>query len=483
MFIILLSLFSGVRCAIFYPFIDKSEEDKKDILLRNSILFYIFFVDKESPVPGNGGLLSKLNPGNGCFTLSWTKATDDKTETSALSYRVYSSKENNLNSVDEIEKNGEALNNFTTNISSFEISSKRFRTTTMYFNVIVKDNLDKKSNYSSISATIIPMYLYVLNQTANTIGIYTINSDVGTLTLSNTITAGNSASSLYIPPKGNYLFMASASENLLRVYSVTTTNGSLALVQSYTINGTTSLLASQEGNYFYSADSTSNTISLFNLDSGSGSLTSNTPTTISITNPVHLSIDVTGSYLYALNYSSDTVSQYVINNTTGGLTSLVNPTQNTGGKPLQTAIDPKGSFAFVINNSGNSLSNYNIDQVRGEWKRYSPLFTTVGQGPTSIDFHPSGNFVTIAESTDNQLRSLSLNRTDGTLTTIGSATSQAGTPSWVIFDFGGKFLYSLSKTSNTIYFYNVTDSGTITLNTTYTTEASPINSVIFHSVK
>ena len=108
----------------------------------------------------------------------------------------------------------------------------------------------------------------------------------------------------------------------------------------------------------------------------------------------------------------------------------------------------------------------------------------MGAGPSSILFHPSGSYFYIAESTDNQIRQMSFDRTNGILQSLPTPTlSQTGTPSYIVTDQGGKFLYCLNKTGNTVSLYTIATDGSLSFNANYPTGNSPVYGVIYSTVE
>jgi hypothetical protein len=83
-------------------------------------------------------------------TLSWTKATSDVVADTSLLYKVYTSSQNNIYSVETAIANGTAAAEWKANISSLALNSigpsKR-----VYFNVLVKDSNDSAVSYLSSS--------------------------------------------------------------------------------------------------------------------------------------------------------------------------------------------------------------------------------------------------------------------------------------------------------------------------------------------
>lgn len=86
-------------------------------------------------------------------TLSWTKATDNKSLQEKLQYLLYYSSQNNLASIEEIEANGTPVGSFETDIASKAVTGL-VTNSTYYFNVIVIDELGNKSVYDPVSRRI-----------------------------------------------------------------------------------------------------------------------------------------------------------------------------------------------------------------------------------------------------------------------------------------------------------------------------------------
>jgi hypothetical protein len=106
--------------------------------------------------------LSNLNLSVSTYTaltasLSWTEASDTRDPAASLTYSVYYSKGNNLDSMADIQANGTLATavgslNPDKAINSLKVKGLE-EETTYYFNVIVKDSSNNKANYNSVSVT------------------------------------------------------------------------------------------------------------------------------------------------------------------------------------------------------------------------------------------------------------------------------------------------------------------------------------------
>ncbi len=106
--------------------------------------------DNTAPTPGNNGNID-IECRTQSAILSWVEATDNKTDQNELEYLVYYSENDNIDTVSDIELNGDAIGTYEADIrtkSAIGLTSD----TTYYFNVIVKDESGNKSSYESIYA-------------------------------------------------------------------------------------------------------------------------------------------------------------------------------------------------------------------------------------------------------------------------------------------------------------------------------------------
>ncbi|QUI24801.1 fibronectin type III domain-containing protein [Vallitalea pronyensis] len=106
--------------------------------------------DTTAPVTGNSGTITGSNVGANGLTLNWTKATDNRSLATALTYQVYYSTSNNLDTVSNTETNGTPIGTASTDIATIDVTGLS-EDTTYYFNVIVSDEAGNKSLYTSQS--------------------------------------------------------------------------------------------------------------------------------------------------------------------------------------------------------------------------------------------------------------------------------------------------------------------------------------------
>jgi len=108
--------------------------------------------DTTAPVPGASGAIIASAYSETRIDLSWTAATDNYSTGTGITYAVYRSSSNNLDTVANIEANGTKVMDYTANITSYSATGLTYNTA-YYFNVIVKDQYGNKAAYVANTAT------------------------------------------------------------------------------------------------------------------------------------------------------------------------------------------------------------------------------------------------------------------------------------------------------------------------------------------
>jgi len=103
-----------------------------------------------APVPGNSGIIAYAGSDSTSVTIYWTAASDDWTLQEDLKYLVcYSESYSNVDSVSECENNPVPAYSDYSRISPTTMGISGLTTgTTYYFNVAVKDEVDRKALYT-----------------------------------------------------------------------------------------------------------------------------------------------------------------------------------------------------------------------------------------------------------------------------------------------------------------------------------------------
>ncbi|ETR70067.1 MAG: hypothetical protein OMM_03505 [Candidatus Magnetoglobus multicellularis str. Araruama] len=103
------------------------------------------------PVPGNSGIISTTGSDSSSVTLYWTPGSDDWTEQDDLEYLVCVSQ--SYSSVDSIQEcESSVYADYSTYTPTTVGVAGLISATTYYFNIVIKDEVDRKSLYTQFSA-------------------------------------------------------------------------------------------------------------------------------------------------------------------------------------------------------------------------------------------------------------------------------------------------------------------------------------------
>ena len=175
---------------------------------------------------------------------------------------------------------------------------------------------------------------------------------------------------------------------------------------------------------------------------------------------------------------SGTISGYTVDVTGATLTPLTGSPFNASN-PQQVLIHPSGDLMFYINASSQIVTNFVDSQDCASPSCIPPRFageltysnrapSTAGTGGTNVGvIDPLGRFIYVIEDSGTiygySIAQTQTQSTNGVLTMIGTvpytdATLTAGTPSWVMTDRAGKYLYVVNATGNTVSEFSIDQS-------------------------
>ncbi len=280
-------------------------------------------------------------------------------------------------------------------------------------------------------------FLYVPNQTSNTVSGFTIDHSAGVLT-----PIGTALSPTPVCGPG------------------VCSNPIAAAVNS----GGQFLFVLNQGS---ASPAVAASISVFNIDQARGLLSPAAFTTLAVPNPQFLAISPTQGFLYVSNGTAGNISAFAIG-ASGALTEL-------GGSPFSLgagataaglAIDPKGQFLYAADSTNNKIASFNVAG--------GPLATVgsfpAGTKPVAVAVDKTSSFVYSANQGSNDVSAFKA--ASGALTQVAGSpflvqpTGSVGTPQpiFLTVDVSNTFLYVANFGSSTISAFGIKSSdGTLAL--------------------
>jgi 6-phosphogluconolactonase (cycloisomerase 2 family) len=235
----------------------------------------------------------------------------------------------------------------------------------------------------------------------------------------------------------------------------------------------------------------SGSVSAFSVDRSSGHLTLLNTVSSQGAGPAHLSVHPSGKYVLVANYHGGTVAVLPIrpNGELGPATdvkkdqSTVGPARASSAPPGSFAIsghdrphahmiqsDPSGQFVLATDLALDQIFIWKFDVHKGTLSANDPSSAPLpaGDGPRHFTFHPNGRWLYSLQEESSTLVTFDYDATRGKLTpkhTISSLPKGfAGTnfTSEVLVSPDGRFVYAADRLHDSIAFFSISDTGTLT---------------------
>jgi 6-phosphogluconolactonase len=298
-------------------------------------------------------------------------------------------------------------------------------------------------------------FVYVANQTANTVAGYTVDHASGVLTpvgsalpptavCANTSVCSNPVS-LGINSTGTFLFVldqgsaSPATPAAISIFSIDTARGLLTPIAgspftfaSLTAPNPQFLAVSPTAGALYVSNGVSGTISAFSIGS-SGALTeiAGSPFTAGA-NITGLRIDPKGQFLYAADTANNKIAAFSIA-ASGALAPVAGSPFATDLGPVSLAVDSTGVFLFSANQAGATVSVFKI--ASGALTPVGTPMSVVSSGtplPSFVTVDPSNTFLYVANQGTRNISGFTIHP-DGTLTPVDSSPFGQGVgPQWIL---------------------------------------------------
>lgn len=188
-------------------------------------------------------------------------------------------------------------------------------------------------------------FVYVANYGENTVAAFTRDTASGALTAvrqanGQTFPAGASPTAMAIDPTGTFLFVANNSGNTISAYTIDQKSGALGSATSYSVgNSPQSIAVDPSGSFVYVTNNGSNNVTAFRITKPSGALQQISGSPFSTGGgPYALAVSPNGKYLYVTNSNDNSISKYTRDLSTGALTNLTAHTAGVGRTPMQLVM-------------------------------------------------------------------------------------------------------------------------------------------------
>jgi 6-phosphogluconolactonase (cycloisomerase 2 family) len=290
---------------------------------------------------------------------------------------------------------------------------------------------------------------YVALAFSNTVAAYRINNHSGSFTniVGSPFPAGNSPSSVLVHPASKFVYVANQSENTISLFYIDSAIGSLSEVLPRTATGLTpvSMVMDKGGTFLFAVNQLSSSISAYSITPGTGVLkpVAGSPF-FTFPNPVAAATSPSGKFLYVVNPNLSSVIAFSV--TSGVLSAVGGPVLVDAG-PHAVAVDPAEKFVYVANSAANTVSVLTINPTTGALTPVQSFAT--GTQPFSLAV--LGQFLYVGNLGSSSISAFSVNASTGVLTQItNSPFSGGGAALFMVIDPNENFLYVGSQSAKSI---------------------------------
>ncbi len=237
---------------------------------------------------------------------------------------------------------------------------------------------------------------------------------------------------------------------------------------------------------------TSGSVSAYSVNRSSGQLKLLNTVSSEGAGPAHLSVHPAGKHVLVANYFGGTVAVLPIlaDGSLGASTDVqhhqgtVGPTQPASAPPGSFAIsghdrphahmiqaDPSGKFVLATDLGLDRVFLYKFDAQNGKLIANAPPTVSVppGDGPRHFAFHPNGRWLYLLQEEASTMMVFDYDAATGhlspkqTLSTLPHGFAGTDFSSEVIVSADGRFVYAANRLHDSIAFFSVGPSGTLTL--------------------
>lgn len=318
------------------------------------------------------------------------------------------------------------------------------------------DNYQAGTGAYSLCVDATGKYVYVANNTANTISGYTRDATTGALAGAGTTVSGDTdLRSLRADPSGLFIHTVSGTNRVTRAWRILA-GGALSAQKVARTRATPAGLAITRASTTlamaplnaYVANYSSSTLERFQIDASTGA--PNYAAYInSGTNPVDVAVDRFGRFAYVVNKSDDSLSAYTLAAGTGVMAlaggSIVTSTTQIGSPGTITleraTVDPSGRFVYVTGWLSNRVYAYSIN-TNGTLNAIANYAT--GTEPIGLTVDPTGQYLYVVNNNSfgaGSVSAYSIDPVTGALTSISTVSSVGTMPESVAIESSGQYLY------------------------------------------
>jgi len=304
-------------------------------------------------------------------------------------------------------------------------------------------------------------FVYVSQAPEQQIRVYELDPAMGTLADVQTVSVNGTPGSLTTDPHRQFLYASLRTTSSLASFRIEPTTGKLTFINAVTLpagENAAHVATDRTGRWLVSASYSGGTVVVHGLGSD-GAIQSPAIQTVVTAKTAHcVAINRANNRLFVPHVTPNAVYQFKLDPATGRLTDAGTvPGGMEHAGPRHLAFHPTGSFAYTSDEQGSSITGYHIGE--GGLTAFQTLSTLPAdfQGKNStaeVKVHPNGRFVWVSNRGHDSLAGFSIDAENGRLTAIGQTPTEK-TPRSFEIDPSGRFLFGAGEGSGSLAIFRI----------------------------
>ena len=330
-------------------------------------------------------------------------------------------------------------------------------------------------------------YVYVANQTTNTVAAYSVGSGSLTAISGSPYALTFTPTAAAVNPANTILFVAGANGGVgyIASYSIGST-GALTLLTTNSIGlaDPISMDVSPDGQWLLGLDGNGLTVDEYQINATNGTLTLATGATYVISNatvvPRAIKVSPNGNFVFAaIGTAGDLVFPFTTS--TGVLSSPGRLSLPANVSDNAVAVSPSGNTLYIARSGTNGgLAAYSVSSS-GVLQAISNSPFTAGSQPFSVVVTSDGTGVYVANQLDSTISGYTIASSGSATATSGSPYPNVSQPSGLVIDRTGKYLLAISHAGSpdlTLYSFDTTTTGKLNLVASTSTGTDPTGPIV-----
>ena len=164
-------------------------------------------------------------------------------------------------------------------------------------------------------------------------------------------------------------------------------------------------------------------------------------------------------FAYVANVHDSSISEYAVNGSSGTPSGVLSPLGKFSepNGPQQVLLHPSAKFLYSLgSDSSQSVTLLDVDPKSGGLTSTGKVYTTTGSTLGSrAAMDAGGNYLYVTNTSANSITEFGINQADGTLTSLSTIGANLSSPTFLLVDNSGPYLYAINAGNQSVSGYTI----------------------------